>query len=159
MPKREGYISWPEYFMGVAKLSAMRSKDPNTQVGACIVANDKRILSLGYNGFPIGASDDNFPWEKKGDLKDTKYAYVVHAELNAILNTHADLRGTTLYVTLFPCNECAKAIVQAGFRTVYYENIKHPTRDDVVASKRILDAGGVKQIKYTPSNKRISFEI
>ncbi len=159
MPKREDYISWPEYFMGVAKLSAMRSKDPNTQVGACIVANDNRIISLGYNGFPMGANDDDFPWEKKGDLKDTKYAYVVHAELNAILNTHADLRGTTLYVTLFPCNECAKAIVQAGIKKVYYGRIKNPTRDDVVASKKILDAGGVELIEYAHSKKILEIEV
>ncbi len=121
--KRKDYISWNEYFMGIAKLSAMRSKDPKTQVGACIVSNDNRILSVGYNGFPNGCSDEDFPWDKSDDLYCSKHSYVVHAELNAILNTTTTLKGSTIYTTLFPCNECAKAIIQAGIKTVIYESI------------------------------------
>ena len=110
--KRQDYISWDEYFMGVAKLAGMRSKDPGTQVGACIVGQDNKILSMGYNGFPIGCSDDEFPWEREGDTLKTKYPYVTHSELNAILNYRGgSLAGAKLYVTLFPCNECAKAII------------------------------------------------
>ena len=112
--KRTDYISWDEYFMGIAQLSAMRSKDPNTQVGACIVSQENKILSMGYNGFPKGCDDDEYPWNREGDLCDSKYAYVTHSELNAILNYRGgSLEGTKLYVTLFPCNECAKAIIQA----------------------------------------------
>ncbi len=114
MPKRSDYISWDEYFMGIAMLSACRSKDPNTQVGACIVNDRNRIMSVGYNGFPSGCDDDEFPWEREGSAFNTKYAYVCHAELNAILNASGDLRGCKVYVALFPCNECAKAIIQSG---------------------------------------------
>ena len=117
--KREGYISWDDYFMGVAMLAAKRSKDPNTQVGACIVSPDQIILSTGYNGFPIGCSDDEYPWEREGE--QTKYPFVVHAELNAILNTRGkSLEGAKIYVALFPCNECAKAIIQCGIKEVVY---------------------------------------
>ena len=119
-------ISWDEYFMGVAKLSAKRSKDPNTQVGCCIVNNDKRIVAVGYNGLPRNCDDNDFPWNcREGALQDTKYAYVVHAELNAILNATTPLTGCTLYVTLFPCNECMKAIIQAGIKEVVYEDNKY----------------------------------
>ena len=125
--KRENYISWDEYFMGVAKLSGMRSKDPNTQVGACIVSQDNKILSMGYNGFPIGCPDDEFPWAREGEDLDTKYVYTVHSELNAILNYRGgSLEGAKIYVSLFPCNECAKAIIQAGIRTIIYEVDKYP---------------------------------
>ena len=118
--KRQDYISWDEYFMGVAMLSGMRSKDPNTQVGACIVSDKHKILSMGYNGFPTGCSDDDFPWVREGD--DNKYFYSTHSELNAILNYRGgSLEGSTIYVTLFPCNECAKAIIQCGIREVVYE--------------------------------------
>ena len=113
MRKREDYINWDEYFMGIAQLSGMRSKDPHTQVGACIVSPDNKILSMGYNGFPIGCSDDEFPWDREGEFTDTKYPYVTHGEMNAILNYRGgSLEGTKLYVSLFPCNECAKAIIQ-----------------------------------------------
>ena len=111
--KRSNYISWDEYFMAIAKLSAMRSKDPSTQVGACIVGADNRILSIGYNGTPNGFNDDEFPWNREGDNLNTKYPYVCHAELNAILNSNHDLKNSKIYVTLFPCNECAKAVIQS----------------------------------------------
>ena len=122
MPKRENYISWDEYFMGIALLSAQRSKDPSTQVGACIVNQSNKIMSLGYNGLPAGCDDDEFPWERCGDDDyETKYPYVCHAELNAILNAGGrDLSGCKLYVALFPCNECAKAIIQSGIKEVVY---------------------------------------
>ena len=112
-------ISWDEYFMGLAHLSALRSKDPNTQVGACIVDENKKVVSIGYNGMPRGCVDAKMPWSREGDFKSTKYAYVVHAELNAILNSPRSLKNTILYVSLFPCNECAKAIIQAGIKKIY----------------------------------------
>ena len=116
--KRQDYISWDEYFMGIALLSAMRSKDNNSQVGACIVSPENKILSLGYNGMPIGCNDDDMPWEREGSDLDTKYMYVCHSELNAILNSpNHDLRGSRMYVTLFPCNECAKAHPERHQRT------------------------------------------
>ena len=118
--KRTDYINWDEYFMGIALLTAMRSKDPNSQVGACIVSPENKILSLGYNGMPIGCSDDEMPWEREGDPLDTKYMYVCHAELNAILNSaHNNLKGARVYVTLFPCNECTKAIIQSPSRSIW----------------------------------------
>ena len=141
--KRTDYISWDEYFMGVAMLAARRSKDPSTQVGACIVSQDNIIISTGYNGMPKGCSDDAFPWNRDGE--ETKYPFVVHAELNAILNANGrDLRGSKLYVALFPCNECAKAIIQSGIREVYYLSDKYATTPTTLASKRMLDAAGVK---------------
>ena len=141
--KREDYISWEEYFMGVALLAAKRSKDPNTQVGACIVSSDNIILSIGYNGFPCGCSDDQFPWDREGE--ETKYPYVVHAELNAILNANGrDLRGARVYVALFPCNECAKAIIQSGIKEVVYLSDKYAATPSTVASKKMLDACGIK---------------
>ena len=140
--KRTDYITWDEYFMGVALLASKRSKDPSTQVGACIVSPANIILSTGYNGFPFGCSDDEFPWNRDGD--DTKYPYVVHAELNAILNSQGkDLKGSRLYVALFPCNECAKAIIQSGIREVIYLSDKYADTPSVVASKRMLTAAGV----------------
>ena len=124
--KRQDYITWDEYFMGVAMLSSMRSKDPNTQVGACIVSEDNKILSMGYNGFPRGCSDDEFPWAREGAPLDNKYLYSTHSELNAILNYRGgSLEGAKLYVSLFPCNECAKAIIQAGIKTVVYDSDKY----------------------------------
>ena len=143
--KRTDYISWDEYFMGVAMLAACRSKDPSTQVGACIVSQDNIIISTGYNGMPKGCSDDEFPWGREGADNDTKYPYVVHAELNAILNANGrDLRGSKLYVALFPCNECAKAIIQSGIRELYYISDKYANTPGTQASKRMLDAAGVK---------------
>ena len=143
--KRAEYISWDEYFMGVALLAAMRSKDPNTQVGACIVDSENRILSTGYNGFPSGCSDDEFPWEREGAFAETKYPFVVHAELNAILNARGkNLTGSKIYVALFPCNECAKAIIQSGIKEIVYLSDKYSAADNTIASKRMLEAAGIK---------------
>lgn len=157
MSKREDHISWDEYFMGVAVLSSMRSKDPNTQVGACIVSQDKKIIGVGYNGFPIGCSDDELPWERDGDWINTKYPYVCHAELNAILNSNnsAMLRGATLYVALFPCNECAKAVIQAGIRKIVYLSDKYADTDATKASKHMLSSAGVAFEKLETSRKEI----
>lgn len=145
-------ISWDEYFMGLAHLSAMRSKDPNTKVGACIVDSDKKVVSIGYNGMPRGCNDANMPWEREGGFKETKYAYVVHAELNAILNSPRSLKDCTLYVSLFPCNECAKAIIQSGIKKIYYESDKYNGTDGNVVSKRMLDEAGV-------SYEQLPFEL
>ena len=158
--KRKDYISWDEYFMGVAKLSAMRSKDPSTQVGACIVSGDNKILSMGYNGFPKGCSDDEFPWGKTGAPYDNKYFYTTHSELNAILNYRGgSLEGSKLYVSLFPCNECAKAIIQAGIRTVIYECDKYADTDSVRASKRMFDAAGVRYDQYQHTGRKVEIEL
>ena len=142
--KRNDYISWDEYFMGVAILSSKRSKDPSTQVGACIVNKDKKIVGIGYNGFPHGIDDDTFPWGKEGEYVDTKYPYVVHAEPNAILNSTSSLVGCTIYVTLFPCCECAKLIIQSGIKEIVYISDKHSHDDSTIASKRLFEAAGVK---------------
>lgn len=147
MSEEKRVISWDEYFMGLAKISAKRSKDPNTQVGACIVNEDKKVVGLGYNGMPYGCNDEEYPWEREGGVLDTKYAYVVHAELNAILNSITNLKGCTIYVSLFPCNECAKAIVQSGIRKVVYESDKYKGVDTNIVSKRILKDGGVELIQ------------
>lgn len=160
MPKREDYISWDEYFMGVSLLSAMRSKDPNTQVGACIVSNDNKIMSVGYNGFPRGCSDDEFPWERDGEKSnDTKYPFVCHAELNAILNAgERNLSGSRIFVALFPCNECAKAIIQSGIKEVIYISDKYADSDDTIASKKMLNAAGVKLTQFV-SKKSIDISF
>ena len=144
---RTDYISWDEYFMGVALLSAKRSKDPSTQVGACIVNENKRIVGIGYNGFPKGCDDKIFPWEREGKFLTTKYAYVVHAEVNAILNSSANLEGATLYVSLFPCNECAKVIIQSGIKHIVYMDDKYNGTPSDIASKKMLDAAKVKYRK------------
>ncbi|WP_283683781.1 deoxycytidylate deaminase [Parablautia sp. Marseille-Q6255] len=158
--KRKDYISWDEYFMGVARLSGMRSKDPNSQVGACIVSQDNKILSMGYNGFPMGCSDDEFPWARSGDELDTKYLYVVHSELNAILNYRGgSLEGAKLYVSLFPCNECAKAIIQSGIKTVVYDDDKYHDLPSTVASRRMLDAAGVRYYKYERTGRKIELMV
>ena len=158
--KRQDYITWDEYFMGVARLSARRSKDPNTQVGCCIVSNTNRILSMGYNGFPNGIGDDEFPWEREGEEYDTKYPYVTHSELNAILNYRGgSLEGAKLYVSLFPCNECAKAIIQAGIKTVIYDCDKYEHTPSVIASKRMMDAAGVRYYKYKRSGRKIDITV
>ena len=160
MPKRNDYISWDEYFMGVAMLSAYRSKDPNTRVGACIVNSANKIMSAGYNGFPAGCSDDEFPWEREGEAFDTKYPYVCHAELNAILNNAGgDLRGCRIYVALFPCNECAKAIIQSGIRELIYADDKYADAAFTRASKRMLTAAGVRFRPYEPTGRRITLEL
>ena len=158
--KRTDYISWDEYFMGIAQLSAMRSKDPNTQVGACIVSQENKILSMGYNGFPNGCSDDAFPWCREGDALDNKYFYSTHGELNAILNYRGgSLEGAKIYVTLFPCNECAKAIIQAGIKTIVYDSDKYAATPAVIASKRMLDAAGVRYYQYTHTNRNITLTV
>lgn len=145
MPKRDDYISWDEYFMGVALLAAQRSKDPNTQVGACIVNRDRKIISSGYNGMPRGISDDEISWAREGDFAETKYPYVCHAELNAILNNPGtSLAGCVLYVALFPCNECAKAIVQSGIAEVVYLSDKYKGSAENRVSRMILERGGVR---------------
>ena len=145
MAKRKGYISWDEYFMGIALLSAQRSKDPGTQVGACIVNQKNKIVCAGYNGLPAGCDDDEFPWDRTGEFLDTKYPYVCHAELNAILNNIGmDLHGCKIYTALFPCNECSKAIIQAGIVEVIYLSDKYDGTDVFKASKMMLDKAGVK---------------
>jgi dCMP deaminase len=160
--KRTDYISWDEYFMGVALLSAQRSKDPNTQVGACIVNPDKKIVGVGYNGFPSGCDDDVLPWEREGSFLETKYPYVCHAELNAILNSISrDLKGSSIYVALFPCNECAKAIIQSGIKEIVYLSDKYDGTDSVVASKRMLNQAGVtmRKLKLDREDITISFQV
>ena len=158
--KREGYISWDEYFMGVALLAANRSKDPNTQVGACIVDNDNRILSTGYNGFPQGCSDDEFPWNRDEKRGETKYQFVVHAELNAVLNARGKtLAGAKLYVGLFPCNECAKAIIQSGIREVIFLSNKYEGTPSTEASKRMLIASGVKLTQLKPTKAQLVLNL
>ncbi len=153
--KRNDYISWDKYFMGVAVLSSMRSKDPSTQVGACIVNKAKRIVGIGYNGMPYGCDDDKFPWDRTGDNLDTKYPYVVHAEPNAILNSNANLEGCTIYVTLFPCNECAKLIIQSGIKEVVYMDDKYNGTESDIASKKMLDSAKVAYRKVD----KITLEI
>ena len=160
MDKRKDYISWDEYFMGVALLASQRSKDPSTRVGACVIDKENRILSTGYNGFPQGCSDDEFPWNRDEALGDTKYQYVVHAELNAILNASGkSLSGATLYVGLFPCNECAKAIIQSGIKEIIYMSDKYANADNVICSKRMLSAAGINFRPYIPSGKKIEIKL
>lgn len=161
MGKRQGYISWDEYFMGVALLSAKRSKDPNTQVGACIVNDKNKIVGAGYNGLPIGCHDDEFPWSKEGDFLDTKYPFVCHAELNAILNNIGmDLKGCKIYTALFPCNECTKAIIQSGITEVVFLSDKYDGTDASKASKLMLDKAGVqyRKVNTSLSNILLSFK-
>ena len=144
---RKDSLNWDEYFMAIAKLSAMRSKDPNTQVGACIVSKDNRILSIGYNGTPNGYEDKFFPWDRVGHPLNTKYMYVVHAERNAILNYRGSLKeleSARIYVDLFPCNECAKRIIQSGIKEVIYLSDKYKDTDSTIASKLMFDTCGVK---------------
>ena len=160
--QRKDYLDWDEYFMGIAKLSAMRSKDPSTQVGACIVSNDNRILSIGYNGCPNGFPDDDFPWDREGEPLNTKYMYVCHAEMNAILNyrgSRKELENAKVYVDLFPCNECAKLIIQAGIKEVIYLSDKYKDTDGVIASKRLFDTCGVKYRQIETNGKEIKLEI
>ena len=146
--KRDDYISWDEYFMGVALLSGLRSKDPNTQVGCCIV-------------LPRGCSDDDFPWTRDGeDPLETKYVYSTHSELNAILNySGGSLEGARMYVSLFPCNECAKAIIQSGIKEVIYDCDKYADTPSVIASKRMMSAAGVKFYQYHRTNREIKINL
>ncbi len=158
--KRTDYLKWDEYFMGIAMLSASRSKDPNTGVGACIVDEDNRILSLGYNGMPIGCSDDEYPWGRDGGPLETKYFYVCHAELNAILNYNGgSLRRARVYTTLFPCNECTKSIIQKGIKEVVYMSDKYADSDSVRAAKRMMDSAGVSYRRYCPAGKHVVLDL
>ena len=158
--KRKDYISWDEYFMGIALLSAMRSKDSNSQVGACIVSPENKILSLGYNGMPIGCNDDDMPWEREGDPLETKYMYVCHAELNAILNSaHSNLKGARVYVTLFPCNECAKAIIQSGIQEIIYYSDKYHNSPASTANRRLFNMTGVKYRAYHPTGRELTLDV
>ena len=158
--KRQEYLSWDEYFMGIAEMSAQRSKDPSTQVGACIVSRDTKILSVGYNGIPRACSDDIFPWDRDGGALDTKYFFVCHAELNAILNFRGgSLEGSRIYTTLFPCNECAKAIIQSGVSEIIYKSNKYLGTDSVTASIKMFEAAGVKMTPYDFGNKNITLEL
>lgn len=158
--KRQNYISWDEYFMGIALLSAHRSKDPNTQVGACIVDPSKKIIGIGYNGFPMGCSDDVFPWAREGEFLETKYPYVCHAELNAILNSiTGDLNNCTIYIPLFPCNECAKAIIQTGIKDVVYLSDKYADTDSVKASKFMFDQSKVIYRRIETTREEITLHL
>lgn len=158
--KRDGYLSWDEYFMGVALLSSQRSKDPSTQVGACIVNNENRIMSVGYNGMPCGCSDDEFPWDREGSALSTKYIYVCHAEFNAILNYNGgSMQGCTVYTTLFPCHECTKAIIQKGIKEIVYLSDKYAESDSVVGAKKMLDSAGVKYRRYEPQKRSVELKL
>ena len=158
--KRSEYLTWDEYFMGVAMLSAGRSKDPGTQVGACIVSPTNRIMSVGYNGMPSGCSDDNYPWDREGEALKTKYLYVCHAELNAILNFRGGtLEGCRIYTTLFPCNECAKALIQSGISEIIYMQDKYSETDSVIASKMMMKSAGVSFRKYEMGNKDVTLPL
>ena len=158
--KRKDYLSWDEYFMGLAILSSQRSKDPSTQVGACIVDKNNKIISVGYNGAPIGYDDDkDMTWERDGDFLDTKYAYVCHSELNAILNSRVNVEGCKLFVTLFPCNECAKVIIQSGIKEVIYLSDKYNGTKENIAAKKMLDTCKVKYREYQKNNKEIKIEL
>lgn len=158
--KREDYLSWDEYFMGIAILSAMRSKDPSTQVGACIVNEEKRIVSMGYNGMPRCCDDDEYPWDKTDNPLESKYLYVCHAEFNAILNCAVgSVKGCAVYTTLFPCNECAKAIIQSGIKEVIYMCDKYADADNVIAAKRMFDTAGVTYRMYQPKNRQVTLDL
>jgi dCMP deaminase len=159
--KRRDYISWDDYFMAVAQLSAQRSKDPNSQIGACIVNTRKRIIGIGYNGFPSGCSDDELSWGREGAFLDTKYPYVCHAEMNAIANASnkPELEGATIYVSLFPCNECAKLVVQVGIQEIVYLSDKYHEDEKMVASRRILDMAGVSYRRLSPASTDISLSL
>ena len=159
--KRNDYISWDQYFMGIAMLSAERSKDPNTQVGACIVGSDNRILSVGYNGMPQGCEDDDMPWGRDGAALESKYMFVCHAELNAILNYRGsrNFKDARLYVTLFPCNECAKAIIQSGIKEIIYGSDKYHGTDSTLASKKMFDLTGIKYRRFEPDGTEIKLDL
>ena len=158
--KRKDYLTWEEYFMGLAILSGERSKDPSTQVGACIVDDEKKIISVGYNGAPRGYDDDkDMCWEREGDFLDTKYPYVCHSELNAILNAKTNVNGCKIYVTLFPCNECAKVIIQSGIKEVIYLSDKYEGTKENLAAKKMFDACGVEYRKYKTNNKELKLKL
>ena len=155
--KSTNYISWDEYFMGVALLSSYRSKDPSTKVGACIVNQNKRIIGIGYNGLPYGCNDDEYPWDREGEFLDTKYPYVVHAEPNAILNSTSSLQGATLYVSLFPCNECMKLIIQSGIKEIVYLSDKYDGTPENIASKKMANSANIKCRQMKNVNIKVEF--
>jgi dCMP deaminase len=158
--KRSDYLKWDNYFMGIALLSAQRSKDPNTQVGACIVDESNKIVGIGYNGFPIGCSDEKLPWDREAEnVNDTKYPYVVHAEVNAILNSTKKLDGAKIYIGLFPCNECAKIIIQSGIKEIIYISDKYCDSDSVKASKKMIDMAGLKTRKLETDIKKLIIDF
>ena len=159
--KKEDVLGWDQYFMGIAKLSAMRSKDPHTSVGACIVGPENKILSMGYNGMPRGCSDDSFPWGRDGDDPlTTKYIFVCHAELNAILNYDGpNLRGARIYTTLFPCNECTKALIQVGIKEVIYMDDLYPDSASVLAAKKMMKAAGINYRPYVSTDTTIELSL
>ena len=159
--KRRDYISWNDYFMGIAILSAHRSKDPNSQVGACIVSPENKIVGIGYNGFPMGCSDDALPWAREAEsVLDTKYPYVCHAELNAVLNKNAaDVRGCTIYTTLFPCNECTKMLLQSGIRRIVYLSDKYRDTDSSRAARRMLEMAGVEAVAFRPDSGGVTIDF
>lgn len=159
MAKRIDYIKWDEYFMGVALLSGKRSKDPSTQVGACIINEEKKIVGVGYNGLPLGCDDDDFSWEREGEYLDTKYPFVCHAELNAILNSTKNLKNCTIYVALFPCNECSKAIIQSGIKEIVYLSDKYSGTDANLASKKMLDAANISYRKLSTDISTITLSF
>lgn len=159
--KREDYLEWEDYFMAIAFLTAGRSKDPATQVGACLVSKDKKIVGVGYNGFPIGISDDSFPWTKESaDPLENKYMYVCHAEINAVLNKISiDLKDCILYVALFPCNECAKVIIQSGIKEIVYMSDKHADKPQTIGAKRMFDHVGIAYRQFVPKKRRILIDF
>ncbi|KAF6214065.1 hypothetical protein GE061_011796 [Apolygus lucorum] len=157
---RANYISWDDLFMSSAFLIAMRSKDPVTQVGACIVNEENKIVGMGYNGMPIGCDDKVFPWGKTGEVLQTKFMYVCHAEMNAVLNKNsADVKKCRIYVGLFPCNECAKIIIQSGIKEVIFLSDKNKTKPETVASKIMFEAAGVTYRRYVPKNSKITIDF
>ncbi|XP_062593119.1 deoxycytidylate deaminase-like [Saccostrea cucullata] len=159
--KRKDYLEWPDYFMAIAFLSAQRSKDPRTQVGACIVNEEKKIVGIGYNGMPVGCHDDVMPWGREADnILDTKQFYVCHAELNAVLNKNSsDVKNCSIYVALFPCNECAKVVIQSGIKEVIYYSDKYHEKPEFVASRRMLDMAGVKYRQHIPKKKQVTIDF
>lgn len=144
MPKRKDYLNWEEYFISIAQVCALRSKDPNTQVGVVIVNQRKEIVSTGYNGLPWGLSDDTYPYEREGNWLETKYPYVIHAEANAIIHAHQNCEGFTLYTTLFPCHECAKLIIQCGVKQIFYSSDKYHEKPETIAAKKMFGDAGIK---------------
>ena len=158
--KRNDYITWDDYFMGISLISALRSKDPNTQVGACIVNEENKIVGIGYNGFPKGCSDDELPWNREGNNElEKKYLYVVHAEQNAILNSTTSLKNCKMYVALFPCNECCKIIIQSGIKEIIYLDDKYANSDSVKASKIMLNMAKVNYRKHIPKDKEMNISL
>lgn len=158
--KNTDYLSWDQYFMGIALLSASRSKDPHTRVGACIVDTDNKILSVGYNGMPRGCSDDEYPWGNVGEPLNTKYLYVCHAELNALLNhSGPSVKNARIYTTLFPCNECTKALIQSGIREVIYREDKYSDTSSVIAAKRMMKSAGISYRKYEEADKKLTINL